>query len=53
MGISYKPKKTTEVGDFEDFFPPHMSNDHGVVWKAFTQAESVFASTFKKFFKSQ
>lgn len=52
MGRSYKPKKTTEVGDFEGFFPPHMSNGSGFVWKAFTQAENVFASTFKKFFKS-
>lgn len=52
MGRSYKSKETTEVGDFEDFFPPHMSNGNGFVWKAFTQAENVFASTFKKFFKS-
>lgn len=35
------------------FFPPHMSNGNGFVWKAFTWAENVFASTFKKLFKSQ
>lgn len=54
MGVSYKSKKTTEVGDFEDIFFPYICQmAMALSERLFTQAGSVFASTFKKFFKSQ